>query len=93
MSTLATRVSIPKKVLCRDLGGEAVVLDLESGTYFGLDEVGLRMWTLLQKHGDVRSVYQAMVKEYEVSQEQLRQDLLNFVDLLASRKLVQIQDT
>ncbi len=92
MSTLATRVSIPEKVLCRDLGAEAVVLDLESGTYYGLDEMGLRMWTLLQSHGDVRSVHKALLEEYEVSCERLRQDLLDFVDLLASRKLVEIQD-
>ncbi len=59
MSRLATKASIPGQVLCRDLGAEAVVLDLESGIYYGLDEVGLRMWKLLQEHGDVRAVYKA----------------------------------
>ena len=92
MITLATKVSIPESVLCRDLGSEAVVLDLESGTYYGLDEVGLRMWALLQSHGDVGFVYQTILEEYEVPPERLRQDVLDFVDLLVSRRLLGLHD-
>ena len=69
-----------------------VVLDLESGTYYGLDEVGLRMWTLLHSHGDVGFVYQAILEEYEVPPKRLRQDLLDFVDLLASQSLLELRD-
>ena len=92
MITLATKVSIPEGVLCRDLGAEAVVLDLASGMYYGLDEVGLRLWTLLQSHGDVRFVYQTILEEYEVPPDRLRQDVLDFVDLLVSRRLLELQD-
>jgi len=44
---LAARVSVPEQVLVRVLDGQSVVLSLETEKYFGLDEVGTRMWTLL----------------------------------------------
>lgn len=92
MSNLDTRVSISDRVVCRDLGGEAIVMDLDSGTYYGLDEIGFRMWTLLGSHRDLRSVSRVLLAEYEVQDEQLNQDLLAFVDHLASRKLLTLND-
>ena len=56
MMDLATRVTIPETVLFRDLDGEAVLLDTVSGRYFGLNEVGTRMWALLQFHGEIEAV-------------------------------------
>lgn len=92
MMTLETRVSVPKEVLCRDLGTEAVLLELQSGQYYGLDETGLRMWSLLQHHGQVGSVFRVLLDEYDAEQEELRSDLMAFVDLLHTRKLLDIHN-
>jgi len=73
----------------RDLDGEAVVLNLKTGKYYGLDELGTRMWSLLAEHGRVEPAYRALLDEYEVSEEQLRNDLLSFIDNLASHDLLQ----
>ena len=89
---LTSRVSFPERVLFRDLGSEAVILDLEAGRYYGLDEVGLRMVLLLQEHGRIEPVLHALLDEYAVPRDQLRFDLLSFVDLLASRRLLLIDD-
>lgn len=88
---LETKVSFSDRVLIRDVGGEAVVLHLDRESFFGLDEVGLRMVTLLREHGLVEPVYRALLDEYEVPADQLRRDLLGFVDLLASRDLLRIE--
>ena len=82
------RVAVPETVLFRDLDGEAVLLATESGRYFGLNEVGTRMWSLLCLHGDVEAVYRALLAEYEVPEDRLREDLAQFVDTLAARGLV-----
>ncbi len=92
MSTLSTRVSVPEEVLFRDLGGEAVLLELANGQYFGLDEVGCRMWRHLHQHGEVGTALQALREEYEVPEDQLRRDLLEFVDRLAACNLVELED-
>ena len=50
------------------------------------------MWTLLQSHGDLRSVFETMLEEYDVPRERLLKDLLDFVDRLASRRLLKLED-
>lgn len=92
MTTLKTTIHIPDDVYFRDLDGEAIILNTESGKYYGLDEVGTRMWNLLAEHGQIEPAYRAMLAEYDVTEERLRQDLLNLVDELASHGLVQIDE-
>jgi hypothetical protein len=90
MMDLATRVTVPESVLFRDLDGEAVLLETATGRYYGLNEVGTRMWSLLQFHGDVEAAFQDLLAEYQVPAHELRRDLLDFIDLLASRRLIEI---
>ena len=44
---LSDKVTIPTQVMARTVGDETVILDLASGTYYGLDPVGARMWQLM----------------------------------------------
>ena len=90
MIDLMTRVTVPESVLFRDLDGEAVLLETGSGRYYGLDEVGTRMWNLLRQHGEIEAACRDLTLEYDVTEEQLRQDLLDFVALLASRRLIEV---
>ncbi len=77
-------------VVHRELEGEAVLLDLSTGTYFGLNEVGTRIWSSLAEEGDTDRVVRALMDEYEVSEEQLRRDVEALVVQLAEKGLVKI---
>lgn len=88
MATLGTRVTVPEGVMFRDLDGEAVLLELHSGRYFALNETGTRMWTVLLEHGRVEPALQALLAEYEVPEDQLKGELLSFVEALASQRLL-----
>jgi len=92
MVTLQSKISTHEEVLFRDLGGEAIVLSLETGKYYGLDEVGTRMWALLSQHGQVKPAYRALLDEYEVTEEQLREDMLRFIEELASHQLLEVDE-
>jgi hypothetical protein len=89
MMDFATRVTVPESVLFRDLDGEAVLLETATGRYYGLNEVGTRMWSLLQFHGEIEAAYRDLLAEYQVPTHELRQDLLDFVGLLTSRRLIE----
>jgi hypothetical protein len=89
-SRLATLVRVSERVVFRDLDGEAVLLDLESGRYFGLDEVGTRVWTLLVEGLDLGAVKAALAQEYDVDVGRLERDILELVDRLAENGLVAI---
>ena len=84
-------VRVSPNTLYRDLHGEGVLLQLESGQYFGLDEVAHRMWQLILKHGDLSVVEAELHSEYAVEPEVLSADLDRFVGQLAERKLVEVE--
>ena len=93
MSTTLTRASqviIRDSLLFREIEGQAVLLETESGTYFGLDEVGTRMFSLLARHGDLEVVLERLLAEYDVDSATLERDLLNFAQLLQDQELVHV---
>ncbi len=92
METTTARVSVPEGVLFRDLAGEAVLLELESGRYYGLNETGTRMWSLLAEHERVEEVLEVLFQEYDAPPERLRQELHQFIATLASRKLLNLHE-
>lgn len=69
-----------------------MLLELESGRYYGLNESGTRMWSLLVHHGRIGLAFQDLLQEYDVPPERLEKELLLFVETLASRKLLHLQD-
>ncbi|TVQ95023.1 MAG: PqqD family protein [Chromatiaceae bacterium] len=87
-STLTDTATPSPEVLFQEIAGEAVLLDLASETYFGLDDVGTRIWHLLHDHGSLRAVYDSMLNEYDVEPARLEDDLLAHVAQLADAGLV-----
>jgi hypothetical protein len=84
------RVAPAPNVLFRELGGEAVILDLKTERYLGLDETGTRMWRLLTELDSVQTAYAALLDEYEVEPDRLRQDLEGFLNQLQDHGLIQV---
>ena len=73
-----------------DLDGETVLLDTESGHYFGLNSVGTRIWELASDARSVKEIVSLLLSEYTVSAEQLEIDVLGFVNNLAQRSLIEV---
>jgi hypothetical protein len=86
------RIVASEDVLVRELHGESVLLDLKSESYFGLDEVGTRMWEALTAHDSVESAFDALLEAYDVPASELRDDLERFVDELAESGLVDVRN-
>ena len=75
-------------VITRELSGETVLLNLESGVYYGLDVVATRVWQLLMQGRTIAGVCEAMVDEYDVALEVLRDDVTRLVAELRERGIV-----
>jgi hypothetical protein len=82
------RVVKAPQVLLQDLDGEAVLLNLANGHYYGLDEIGFRMYNLLVGADSVQAAYDQLLQEYEAPPEQLRGDLDRFLEKLLHNGLV-----
>jgi hypothetical protein len=71
------------------LGEEAVVLEMNAGVYFGLNQVGARVWELVKTPRSVRSILDTLLAEYEVEPERCHEDLLSVLDKMRSAGLVE----
>ena len=83
--------AVKERVSC-DLAGEAAILHLGSGTYYGLDRVGARIWDLVQQPTRVDHLRDTLLEEYEVEPERLERDLLALLRDLAAEGLVEVRD-
>ncbi len=87
--TLESQVRPSSEALSRSVGGEAVVLNLETQSYHGLDPVGSRVWELLQQQPcRLDTVLEVLLSEYDVPRERAETDLLALVRALLERRLV-----
>jgi len=85
---LNSSCKIPSTVMARTIGTETVILDLASGTYFGLDPVGARMWQLMEQGKNFAQICDAMQEEYDVSRDVLEKDVLALAEALAEKNLI-----
>ncbi len=74
-------------VVFQTLGDEAVLYDLDTETFFALNETSTRMWHLLTDGTEPAAVCSTMCEEYDVQADQLRNDLDDFVAQLLERGL------
>lgn len=88
---LTARVARSPEVLFQELDGEAVLLNLQSERYFGLDAVGTRVWELLAEPASLDAVRETLLAEFEVEPTQVRADLLELVGELAGAGLVTVE--
>jgi hypothetical protein len=82
------RVKAAPDVVSRRVGEELVLLDLRRGTYFGLDEIGSRFWSLLGEGGDLPSIATTIAAEYDASPLAIERDLHALVEALRAEGLV-----
>ncbi len=87
---LHRKVRIPGEVIFQKVGEEIVLLNLETGMYYGLDSVGTRIWELLVEKGKLEAVLDQMAEEYEVNRVNLERDILHLIKELNAKGLVEV---
>lgn len=85
---LPPRLVVPPDVVFREVGGEAVILDLSTERYYGLDATGTRIWQLVAEDGSVAGVRRRMLEEFEVGAEELDRDLEELLGKLLAEGLL-----
>ncbi|WAH57642.1 PqqD family peptide modification chaperone [Pseudomonas silvicola] len=73
-------------------GDELLMMSVERGRYFNLNEVGARIWELLATPTSVQSLVQSLVAEYEVAPAVASQEVQAFLLALQQRGLVSVAD-
>ena len=88
-----SRALVPEAVITRELDGETILLNLETGIYFGLDKVGTDVLRAIRTVGTLEEALDLVQSEYDVEPEVLRADFLRLVDELLAKGLLQYTDS
>jgi hypothetical protein len=77
-----------KKVIQSKIGDEVVMLDMDSGFYFGLNSVASIIWGKLEKAISFEEVINELMKEYNVDRQTCENDTRSFWDQLLERNII-----
>jgi hypothetical protein len=78
-----------RRVAWRKVADEAIILEVESASYYSLSGAGLRMWELLGKGKSAVEIGKALAKEYDASEEKLSDDCADLVCRLRKERLIE----
>jgi len=81
-------VTISPDVLAQEVNDEIVLLDLNSEQYLGLNEVGARVWQLLEEGDNLKQIYKKLLEEYDVEQDLLKNDLTDLIKNMCDAGIV-----
>ena len=93
MIRLDDTITVNEDLMVAVLDGEMVLLNTQSGTYFGLNEVGSRIWELASEPKMIKDILHTLAQEYSVDQTQLEGDVLQFINSLFKRSLIHVVAT
>ncbi len=83
------RFAVSRRVLSRVLDGDAVLLDLGSGNYFGLNAVGTAIWQALGEGATVAELEARVLAEFDVDRATARRELEDLLADLLARGLIE----
>ena len=90
MITTDSYIKRNNEVFASEIDEEVVMMNVDTGRYYGMDTVGSRIWELIAEEIQVKDVIEKLMEEYDVSEEQCKSDVIEFLSELYENKLVQV---
>jgi hypothetical protein len=87
---ITARVTRHPDMISAEIGGEAVMMSIEKGAYFGLNPIATRIWDLIEQPKSVAELIAVISAEYEVSDAQCAADVQEFVADMIARGIAQL---
>ena len=88
MITAESRFRRRDRVLVQSVAGKQVLLDLDDGQYYALDEVSGRIWDLCDGANSVAAVVDTVCREYDAPAETVEEDVVAFLGEMVDEKLL-----
>jgi hypothetical protein len=79
-----------KKVIQSRIGDEIVMLDVESGFYFGLNSVASVIWDMMKEKVDLGTMVDALIKEFDVDRSTCESDTLELIGQMVEKKIIRV---
>ena len=89
--TTDTIISQIEEIVASDIDGETVMMSIENGEYYGLDDIGSRIWELLEKPIKVSDLIDTLLERFDVDRETCERDVLKFLNELKEDKILRVE--
>ena len=87
---IKSKITLSKNVFAQEIDEETIILDSETQEYFSINEIGKVIWSLIEEKKNLEEIKAEMLDMYEVPEEQIEKDLLNFIQALQQKKLIKV---
>ncbi|MCB0357287.1 MAG: PqqD family protein [Bdellovibrionales bacterium] len=77
-----------KDVVTQENKEGAFLLHMQTGVYFGLDEVGKIIWSQLKNSCNTKDIYEFIASSYNIPIHQAKSDTLEFIQHLQENELI-----
>ena len=85
-----SKITLSKNVFAQEIDDETIILDSVTQEYFSINEIGKVIWSLIEEKKNLEEIKAEMLDMYEVPQEQIEKDLLNFIQALEQKGLIKV---
>ena len=86
-----TFISQVEEIVASDIDGETVMMSIENGKYYGLDDIGSRIWQLIEKPVKVADLIDTLLERFDVARETCERDVLKFLNELNEDKILAVK--
>ena len=80
------------EVFASEIDDEVVMMHIKTGKYYGLDDIGSRIWELMENKIQVKTIIEQLLKEYNVDEQECEKDVLELLEQLESNNLIEVQE-
>jgi len=87
------KLLIAKDVIFEAVDDQVVLLSLDGGRYYKLNGSGSRVWALIEEHGELEKVQDAMAGEFEADEADVRRDVATLVADLQAHGLIEVVES
>jgi hypothetical protein len=91
ISSNSVVVAMQDQVSC-DLAGEAAILNMKSGVYYGLNEVGAHIWNLIQAPRKVTDICDILLESFDVSAEVCQGETISLLQGMLAHGLIEVDN-
>jgi len=88
---LPKKIKISENVLFQEIDNEYVLLNMKTELYFGLNDIGARVWQIISQEGTTDTLIEKIMAEYEVSADALKADISELLNELSKEQLISIE--
>ena len=89
--TTDTVISQIEEIVASDIDGETVMMSIENGKYYGLDDIGSRIWELIERPVKVSDLIDTLLERFDVDRETCERDVLKFLNELNDDKVLKVE--